>query len=98
MNKVAEYIQGHLKGEVTTAEGPRKFFSTDGSVFEVMPKIIVYPYGTTDVRKVMRFCWQLAEKGKVLPITARGLGTDQAGGALGSGLILVFPAHMNKVL
>jgi FAD/FMN-containing dehydrogenase len=26
------------------------------------------------------------------------LGTDQAGGAIGSGVILVFPAHMNKIL
>jgi FAD/FMN-containing dehydrogenase len=40
----------------------------------------------------------LAERGRVIPITARGNGTDQSGAALGSGIMLVFPAHMNRIL
>ena len=31
-------------------------------------------------------------------MTARGSGTDQSGAAIGSGVVLVLPAHMNKVL
>ena len=50
------------------------------------------------MRKTARFTWQLAERGRVIPITARGLGTDQTGAALGSGIVLVFPAHMHKIL
>ena len=42
--------------------------------------------------------WQLAERGRIIPITARGAGTDQTGAALGSGIMVVFPAHMNRVL
>lgn len=34
----------------------------------------------------------------MIPITARGAGTDQTGAALGSGVMMVFPAHMNKIL
>lgn len=98
MNKVAHYLQEHLKGEVMTSADVRKYFSTDGSVFKVTPEIVVYPRGENDVRKATRFTWQLAERGKVMPITARGAGTDQAGGALGPGIMLVFPAHMNRIL
>ncbi len=98
MNKVAHYLQEHLRGEVITSSDAREYFSTDGSVFKVMPDIIAYPRGENDVRKAARFTWQLAERGKILPITARGKGTDQGGGALGTGLMLVFPAHMNKIL
>ncbi len=98
MNKVAHYLQEHLRGEVTTAKDVREYFSTDGSVFQLTPDIVVYPRGENDVRKAARFSWQLAERGKVVPITARGKGTDQAGGALGDGIMLVFPAHMNKIL
>jgi FAD/FMN-containing dehydrogenase len=98
MSKVAEYLREHIVGEVSTAASVRKYFSTDGSVFSVMPQIVVYPRSTDDVRKIARFSWQLAERGKVVPITARGAGSDQAGGALGDGIILAFPAHLNKIL
>ena len=98
MNKIAHYLEEHLTGEVTTSRDARKYFSTDGSVFELMPSMIAYPRNENDVRKTARFAWQLAERGRVMPITARGSGTDQAGGALGSGIMLVFPAHMNRIL
>lgn len=81
-----------------TSVDVRKYFSTDGSVFRMIPDIVVYPRNENDVRKVTRFSWQLAERGKIVPITARGKGTDQAGGALGEGILLGFPAHMNKIL
>jgi FAD/FMN-containing dehydrogenase len=98
MNKVAHYLQEHLSGEVMTSNDVRTYFSTDGSVFTVMPSIIVYPRSENDVRKAARFSWQLAERGRVVPITARGLGTDQSGGALGEGIMLVFPAHLNRIV
>lgn len=98
MNKVAHYLQEHLAGEVSISVDARKYFSTDGSVFEVTPSIIAYPRNENDVRKTARFTWQLAERGRIIPITARGSGTDQSGAAIGEGIILVFPAHMNKIL
>ncbi len=98
MNKVAHYLQEHLVGEVLTSLDARKYFSTDGGVFEVMPELIVYPQNENDVRKTARFAWQLAERGRPIPITARGRGSDQAGAAIGTGIVLVFPAHMNKIL
>jgi FAD/FMN-containing dehydrogenase len=98
MNKVAHYLQEHLLGEVMTSDDVRKYFSTDGSVFEVTPDLVAYPRNENDVRKTARFSWQLAERGKIVPITARGSGTDQAGGSLGDGIMLVFPAHMNRIL
>lgn len=98
MSKVAHYLQEHLVGEVITSADARKYFSTDGSVFAVTPSIIVYPRNENDVRKAARFTWQLAERGRIIPMTARGSGTDQGGGALGSGIMMVFPAHMNRIL
>src|SRR3982751_3376781 len=98
MSKVAHYLQEHLTGEVITSPDARRYFATDGSVFTITPSIIVYPRSENDVRKTARFSWQLAERGRVIPITARGAGTDQAGAALGSGIMMVFPAHMNRIL
>lgn len=98
MNKTAQYLQEHLIGEVMTSLDAREYFSTDGSIFKLTPQIIIYPRIENDVRKTTRFTWQLAEKGRAISITARGSGTDQAGAALGNGIMLVFPAHMNKIL
>jgi FAD/FMN-containing dehydrogenase len=98
VNKVANYLQEHIVGEVLSSASVRKYFSTDGSVFEVMPSMVVYPKNVSDVRKVTRFSWQLSEKGHVLPVTARGRGSDQGGAAIGKGIVMVFPAHMNRLL
>lgn len=98
MSKVAHYLQEHLVGEVMTSVDARRYFATDASIFTLPPAIVVYPRGENDVRKAARFTWQLAERGRVIPMTARGLGTDQSGAALGSGIMLVFPAHMHRIL
>lgn len=98
MSKVAQYLQEHLQGEVMSSPEARRYFSTDASIFSIAPAMVVYPRNENDVRKTARFSWQLAERGRIIPMTARGLGTDQSGAAIGSGIIVVFPAHMNKLL
>lgn len=98
MNKVAHYLQEHVVGEVMTSDDARRYFATDASVFAVVPAVVFYPRHENDIRKMARFTWQLAERGRVIPITARGSGTDQSGAAIGAGIVLVFPAHMNKIL
>ena len=98
MSKVAHYLQEHLLGEVMTSADARKYFATDGSIFSLVPNLVVYPRNENDVRKTARFTWQLAERGRIIPITARGSGTDQSGAAIGSGIMMAFPAHMNRIV
>lgn len=97
MSKVGQYLQEHLIGEVIDAADALSFFSTDMSILTLKPGLVVYPRNENDIRKTARFCWQLAERGRIIPITARGAGTDTAGAALGSGILLAFPAHLNHV-
>jgi FAD/FMN-containing dehydrogenase len=63
-----------------------------------MPTVVVYPVNENDVRKISRFSWQLAQRGKILPITARGGGSDTSGAAIGSGILMAFTAHMNRII
>lgn len=98
MSKIAHYLQEHLVGEVMTSTDARRYFATDASILALPPALIVYPRNENDVRKTARFTWQLAERGRVIPITARGAGTDQTGASLGTGILMVFPAHLNRVL
>lgn len=98
MNKVAHYLQEHLTGEVMTGVDARKHFATDTSIFSIPPAVVAYPRNENDIRKACRFTWQLAERNRIIPITPRGSGTDRSGGAIGPGIVLAFPAHMNRIL
>lgn len=98
MNKVAHYLQQHLSGEILTSPDVLEHFSTDESILRIKPLLIAHPRNEQDVRKTARFSWQLAERGKIIPITMRGKGTDLTGGAIGDGIILSTPAHMNKII
>jgi len=98
LSKVAQYLQEHLLGEVTASTEVRRHFAYDASIFRLAPAIVVYPRNETDIRKTTRFSWQLAQRGRALPITARGGGSDTSGAALSSGILLAFTAHMNKIL
>lgn len=97
MSKVANYLNEHILGEVTTDTTVLKAFSTDASVLSLAPEMVVYPRTTNDIRKIARFSNQLAEKGHHLPITVRGGGSDQTGAAIGKGVIVNTTAHMNSI-
>jgi FAD/FMN-containing dehydrogenase len=98
MSKIAHYLQEHLIGEVTDSLEVRRYFSRDASILEIFPSLVVYPANENDVRKTVRFSWQLAQRGKLLPITARGGGTDTSGAAIGSGIVMSLTAHMDRIL
>ena len=98
MSKVAKYLNEHILGEVDYRIGTLNAFSTDASVLSIKPDMVVSPRNTSDIRKVARFTWQLADKGHVLPIVSRGGGSDQTGAAIGKGIILNTTAHMSDIL
>ena len=98
MNQFANYLQQHLDGEVLTSDDVRDYFATDASVLAIKPKIVIYPRHEVDIRKVLLWCDQFANKGLIMPVTSRGGGSDLTGAAIGRGVVMVFTAHMNKLL
>lgn len=98
MNKLAHYLQEHLRGEVTVAAQVRERYMHDASIFRAIPALVAFPMDESDIRKTARFSWQLAERGRIMPITVRGGGTDFTGASIGHGIMLVTPVHMNKIL
>lgn len=98
MNKIANYLNEHLLGEVTGAKSVRKHYSTDSSILTITPETVAFPRSTSDIRKIARFTWQLAEKGHIIGLTPRGLGNDTTGGAIGKGIVISLATHLNDVL
>lgn len=98
MSKIGDYLDQHLVGEVIENGNSRLNFATDSSILSITPHLIVMPRVLDDVRKLARFAWRLAERGQVLPLTARGYGNDVTGGAISSGVVLSFLPHMNHIM
>lgn len=98
MSKIADYLRERLTGEVATDIATREKFSTDGSIFQIVPQLVIYPRTINDVRKIARFTWRLSERGQTLPLTARGNGSDPVGAAISSGAILAFSTYMSRIL
>ena len=97
MSKIAKYLNGHIIGEVSARETRLKQFSTDRSFLKIQPELVVYPRFSEDIQKIMRFSWQLAEKGHIFGVTARGYGGSTDGSSIGRGIILDISRHLNKV-
>jgi FAD/FMN-containing dehydrogenase len=102
-----EEILKFFKGEVEDGEETLAKYSRDASIFEVRPKLVLFPKDSEDVKKLARWVSENKDKyadpeknkdWKNLSITARCAGTDMSGGAIGESLVLDFTRHMNKLI
>jgi FAD/FMN-containing dehydrogenase len=98
MSKIGNYLQEHLNGELIENSEIRKYFSMDQGPLQVVPSFVAFPADERDVRKINRFCFQLSQRGKYVPITARGYGSSFNGSSLSSGLIMSTTNYLNKIL
>ncbi|SMX87492.1 FAD/FMN-containing dehydrogenase [Brevibacterium iodinum ATCC 49514] len=71
----------------------RAAYSSDASLFRLVPAAVVFPHDEEEVRSVLAIARRLGA-----PITSRGAGTSIAGNAIGRGIVLDFSLHMNAVL
>ncbi|GBD36115.1 Anaerobic glycerol-3-phosphate dehydrogenase subunit C [bacterium HR36] len=91
--RIAEDLRGELRGEVWTDEVWRALYSTDASIFQVMPLAVVVPANEEDVQQVVRYA---REHG--VPIAARGGGSGLAGESLTPGIVLDFSKYFRGIV
>ena len=97
MNKLAQYLNQHLAGEVVTQTSVLQRYANDHGPLAITPDMVAFPRTTSDLRKLLRFSWQLADKGYSLSITPRGGGTSSNGSALGGGVVVDTARYMNTI-
>ena len=86
-------LQQAITGEVRFDRLDRALYSTDASVYQIVPLGVVLPKTADDVRATLAICAQFG-----VPITARGGGTSQAGQSIGPGVILDCSKYLNRIL
>lgn len=71
----------------------RALYSTDASVYRVVPSVVATPADADQLRHVVHAALEAG-----IPITGRGAGTSCAGNAVGTGIVVDMRRHMNKIL
>lgn len=92
-----EELKNLIKGDVATDEETLKKHSRDASVFEVMPKVVVFPKDTEDVESLVKFVSDNKEKYPELSLTGRSAGTGMDGGSLSESIIVDFTKYFNNI-
>ncbi|MHC4616526.1 MAG: anaerobic glycerol-3-phosphate dehydrogenase subunit C [Planctomycetota bacterium] len=91
--KVAADLAEVIRGDVWTDILHRAAYSTDASIYQIVPGCVVAPRDTADVVAVVKY----AAHHKI-PVVARGAGSGVAGESLCSGIVFDMTRYMNKIV
>lgn len=91
--EIASDLAGIIKGDVHADIVHRAAYSTDASIYRIVPQCVVMPRDANDVVAVVKYA--VAES---IPVVARGAGSGLAGEALSSGIVLNMTRYMNRII
>ncbi|MGW8789656.1 FAD-binding and (Fe-S)-binding domain-containing protein [Streptomyces althioticus] len=91
--ELAAALRGAVRGEVDLGATARALTTMDASNYRRIPLGVVAPRDADDVAAALAVC---REHG--VPVVPRGGGTSIAGQATGTGIVLDFTRHMNRLL
>lgn len=83
-------------GEIETDSALRAAMSTDNSVYQIFPDLVVAPRNAEDIIRLLGVLDQ--PEFRDIGLTGRGGGTGTNGQSLNHGVILDFRRHMNRLL
>jgi anaerobic glycerol-3-phosphate dehydrogenase C subunit len=91
--QIADELSRLISGECMSDIFTRVAFSTDGSIYQIVPQCVVAPKTTDDIAAVIKYAGE-----NNIPIVARGAGSGLGGESLTSGIMLDTTRFMNKII
>ena len=93
IEKFAQRVSQIIEGDLHIDRLHRGIYATDASIYQIVPKAVVYPSSAEDVVKVVKNATELG-----IPILPRGGGTSLAGQTVGAAIVLDFTRYMHRVI
>ncbi|MGN9760869.1 FAD-binding and (Fe-S)-binding domain-containing protein [Streptomyces sp. SD31] len=93
MTDLEAALRAVVRGEVAFDVTSRALTTMDASNYRRVPLGVVAPHDADDVAAVLEVC-----RDHMVPVVARGGGTSIAGQATGTGIVLDFTRHMNRIV
>ena len=87
-------IKTFFEGDVDDSPETLTKYSRDASVFEVLPKLVVYPRNTKDIERLVQWATQKKTSAvdgspeKTISLSVRAAGTCMSGGSLNESIIV----------
>jgi len=91
--ELARALRSAVAGVVDDSTRRRAEYATDASNYRVVPAVVVFPRDVDDALAALEVA-----RGLGVPVTSRGGGTSVAGNAVGTGMVLDWSRHVNRVL
>ena len=80
-------------GDVLSDDASRAHYSSDASLYRLVPAVVVRPRDSDEVAATMAVA-----RSHGLPVVARGGGTSVAGNAVSTGVVLDLSRHLDRIL
>ena len=93
-----EILKKTFKGDIEQDEKILEKYSHDASLFEVVPKAVVFPKDSQDIESIVRFVSENKKNDDTLSITPRSAGTCMSGGCLNESIILDTTRYINHII
>ena len=91
--EVARDLRSRGVSEVDTAPRRLAEYSSDASLYRVLPAAVVFPRAAEEIAVILRTC---CDHG--VPLTMRGAGTSIAGNAVGPGVVLDASRYLTRII
>ncbi len=95
---IYQKLEKLIEGEVDRTVESRDFYSHDASMFELLPRAVVFPKNSKDVQKLVTFVAKNKKSHPHLSLTARSAGTDMTGGAINDSIIMDMTRHFDETI
>ncbi len=89
----AAALRPHIAGELRTDAMTRTLYSTDASLYQIMPHAVLIPRTAEDVLAAVNVA-----AAHDMPVLARAAGTSLAGQAVNAALVIDFSRHLDAIL
>lgn len=96
-HQIKDDLKEILRGEIFDDFETLKKYSRDASLFEVWPKLVIWPKDTEDIKNLVKYVSTNKSKHYDLSITARAAGSCMSGGSLAESIVIDTTIHMNKI-
>src|SRR5438105_15852768 len=90
---LARALRRHIQGEVRFDDPSRRLYSTDASIYQILPLGVVIPKTAADLQAAVQIAVELE-----IPIVPRGGGTSLSGQSIGPGLVIDCSKYLNAIL
>jgi FAD/FMN-containing dehydrogenase/Fe-S oxidoreductase len=91
-DRIRDDLRGIIRGDLLFDDLARVLYSTDASIFQVLPLGVAVPLDAEDVQSLVGYA-----AANSIPLVPRGAGSGLAGEALGPGLIVDLSRHFRQV-